>query len=479
MRFPVVLLNVALLLAAGPVRSAPAGEEWWDPVFPHRLSLTFPASPVELRDLPVLLTGREFYALTGAPRPPCASFRAVTADGERPLQVDERDGTGEIVAQPNGVLDGDDEILFTVHLAAGQPTPCFLYWADTSQPPPLAAAAVQMEPESRDPSAAADGTSAPRRPAAVQVEPESDDPFVRLWLSNDRLRLGFNSRGTDTPEKNEPGNWGRGTIAKLFLDGFPLTNIGGSWTFFLPHHPFGAGPGDFRWSDPEVVAAGPVRTVLRMRRTGIEWKSAGPLTALGGQVFLTGEATHTFALYAAAPIVDAEMTLRYTATRDDWPAAFNFPLQVGKSLDPADVLLVPLAGQVFRRAVTQDDLDGWYPTLYSTPVPEEGWFAWVDSQEHVGLAVFYERMASLRDRAEWVSYRPVLNPEVHVRLTPGGSVENTVQWVHRSLTSATVMRYPLRLVGLTDDHGDAVRWQYRLWAEELRRVAAAGFPESR
>ena len=433
---------------AGRARPAPSAA-WWNTAFTHRVGLVLRRGPAMV-DQPAVVTGHDLYRATGFSRLPVSGVRVVGPDGKAAvMQVDQRDARGFHVGRGDAVLDATDEIVFLVSRKP-KATACYwVYWSTQAQAQPEPAASGAQE-------------SVPKKDRVVQLRMRT-----RHW------DVGFNATGTATPEKNERGNHARGAISRLAFKGVPITNINTSWGFYLPRHPFGSGPGRFRWTGPSVVRRGPIRTLVEMRRSGAE------LTGPKRTVCMRGDVVHTFAVYHQAPVIDAEFTLDYRATQDKWAGAFSFPMYVGKRAGLGDTLLVCVAGEVYRRAITQQDLDDWYPMLYRTPLPEEGWFAWVDPAESRGLAVFYEKMAPIESRASWVSYRPVHHPKVRVRVPPSGHVDNVVTWQHRSLTSATRMRYTLRLVGLTHADGDRVRSAYHLWARPTGEYFDAAWPEKR
>jgi len=98
------------------------------PDYHHRLVLTLPASAGggDLK-VGVIFTGKDFFRWTGLARPSVKTMMLGTAQGRILLQVDERDGTGKIVAEPNGKLDDDDQVSFLADLGA-TPRKLYLYY---------------------------------------------------------------------------------------------------------------------------------------------------------------------------------------------------------------------------------------------------------------------------------------------------------------------------------------------------------------
>ena len=441
----------AAMAAGGPARAAATAPQaaWWDSRFPHRVALGVPAGP-ELADQPVVLTGDDLYRMTGFARLPVTAVRVVGPAGKPvPMQVDQRDARGFYTAEGDAVLGAHDEIVFTLSRPPGTRTVYWVYWSTQAQ---------------AEPKSTGDG---------LRISTPKKDRVAQLRVQSPHWDISFNAIGTATPEKNEQANHARGTISRLTFGGVPITHINAAWGYYLPRHPFGSGPGPFRWTRPTVRQQGPVRTLVEMRRQDARFLDAKRRPVMRGDV------VHTFWVYRRCPVIDAEFTLDYRAVQDTWAGSFGFPMCVGTRTGLGDTFMACVAGTGYRRAIAQADIDNWYPTFYRTPLPEEGWFAWADPTERRGLAVFYEKLAPIQARARWVSSRPVHHPEVRVRVPPSHHVNNTVTWRHRSLTSATRMRYTLRLLGLTHADGQRVRQAYHVWARPAPRFFTAAWPETR
>jgi hypothetical protein len=445
------MITTAWLISALLQPSAePASAAWHEPACHHRLSLTVAAQRAPVgRRAPVVLTGEDLYRLAGAVHVAVDSIRLVGPDGKpRAVQVDQRDRTDRLRPDGNARLDYDDEIVFLVDYPESGSAIYWLYWDKELVP-----AGTSPEP-------------------TIKITDETGIPYVDVSLDNDCLWVGLIGSSSDTPTENQLANYGRGGITELRLHGKPFTNIRSSYGFHPARHPFGCGPGDFKWSLPKVVARGPVRTVVEMIREDF--------TVLGGkkQAVVQGQVVNEWALYESLPVLDARMVCTYEATMDHWSAGFAFPIYVGGQIDGHESLYVPLMDRAYRVPIPDDFHDLWYPTLYQTPVPEEGWFAWVDAAEKHGLAVFYEKMPTIRKRATWVSHRPAHNPEIRIRLVPNQTTENNVTWRHRRLSGTDRLCYELRLVGLSSDGGAPIRAAYHLWASPMQESLAVGFPET-
>ncbi|MBC8869364.1 MAG: hypothetical protein H8E44_08095 [Planctomycetes bacterium] len=439
------LISALLMPSAEPALAA-----WHVPACHHRLPLTAGADRAPVgRRTPIVITGEDLYRLAGAVQVAVDSIRLVGPDGKpRAMQVDQRDRTGRLGQDDNARLDYDDEIAFVVDYPESASATYWLYWDKES-----VSASISTEP-------------------TIEIDRDTGIEYVDVSLDNGSFWVGLKGSSSDTPTKNQLTNYGRGGITELKLHGKPFTNIRSSYGFHPVRHPFGSGPGDCKWSLPKVVARGPIRTVVEMVCDDFKVLDDKKQPTVRGRVI------HEWALYENLPVLDARMLFTYKATMDHWSAGFAFPMYVGGPIDGHESLFVPLLDSACRVAVPEDFRDAWYPTLYQTPVPEEGWFAWTDAPEKHGLAVFYERMATIRKRATWVSHRPAHNPEVRIRLTPNETTENNVTWRHRRLSGTDQLRYELRLVGLSSDDGVAIRTAYHIWASPIEEGLSVGFPET-
>jgi hypothetical protein len=424
-----VLLGLLAAVAAGAERYA--------------VVCRFPPAPADAAGMPVVVTGADLRRLTGAVRPAVGSLRVALGDKGVDCQVDERDEGGRYGAG-NGVLEAADEVAFLVDFARGQPADLTLSWGDAAEGVPSTAPVA----------------AAPSEP--VRLTRDDKTSHVELWAQTEQFRVGLNAEGIADPAAHDIGNFGRAAFSVVEFRGKPLTDIGSAWSNVLPVHPFGYGEGKHRWQPLAVVKEGPVRTLVTTERSDYE---EGVVAEFG--------------IYRRGPALDVGYRFRYTRpSPEEQPheLGFGYPVRLGNRPDTNDLLMVPVAGRVHRHHLAEADLAAFYPTYYETPLPEEGWFAWLDTAERSGLAVFYEPMAPIRERAAWFDSRPVSNPAVRIRTTPGGHPENSVVWQRRGLHTARSWSCANRLVGLTGDDEEALRFAYRLWAEPLDRLAEVSLP---
>lgn len=431
------LLLTAGLLTVAAVTALAAGSR-------YAADIRFAPQPAALRDMPLVMTGADLYRLTGAARPAVASLRVRLNGEERACQVDERNASGQY-AKSNGVLDDDDEIVFYLDFESNQPATLTISWSTDAPPPDTT------------------GNGPAAEPNLVSLTPDTKTSYVELWAETETFRIGFNAHGLDDPTLHKIGNYGRAACAVLEFRGKRLTDITSAWANVIPAHPFGYGEGPHHWTPLATAKRGPVRTLLTTRRTDYEQGVRAE-----------------FAIYGRGPAIDLRYAMQYTRQEPEEKGtqqlAFRYPMRLGDRADTGDVMLVPLAGRIHEYRLTEEDLQAFYPTRYETPLPDEGWFAWVDTAEEVGLAVFFEKMPAIRDRAEWVDSRPTVNPHVRIRTIPGGRPENTVTWHRRSIHTARHWSCQNRLVGLRSADPNWLHFAYRLWGEPLERLADVSLP---
>ena len=85
--------------------------EWWDKNWNYRIKLTFKAKDnLYGKNIPVIITGEQLFKKTGVKELNLHSIRITDENNaEIPLQIDEKDGTGEYQKEPNGKWDNDDD----------------------------------------------------------------------------------------------------------------------------------------------------------------------------------------------------------------------------------------------------------------------------------------------------------------------------------------------------------------------------------
>jgi len=399
----------------------------------YRLALRFNGGDGPVTDQPMILTGRDLFELTGMDDLAWSSVRVFNGKKTQTVQVDERDGTGFYLAKGNGRLDFDDELVFQVSLPRGA-TATYLLYYDSK------------------PSTAPDWAAAP-----VTYEEVSTD-IADAVLSNGRLSVQLKGPAKD-PANNTVANYGAGAITELSLDGKAFTRIRYNWANYFFSNPWSSDGG---WTKPERIISGPLRTIVRVELPGFTQKNEAGLTTLEGKV------THYYSMYGTAPVLDIEQNVSYGRSDRKWKANYGFYTTPGGAPDANDVLIVPVGGS--PRVVTMHDVDV-YGSRYTEHRPEQGWMALLDTAEQHGCALFYARMPEIRENLARVSYSPAnaLTPSVARR--PDGYVMSLEYSNKVMQTDDSVVRR-FRLVGLTDDSGQSVAQQYKIWGESPTRFGS-------
>ncbi len=247
-----VLLAGALCpMAAAGAPAKPAA--WWDARWDHRCRLVVQGGEVSLRDVPIVLSGSRLRPVLG--QAPVSSLRVVGPQGEIPSQFDERDGTGTVVANPNHVLDNDDDLVFQADLPAAGAFTGWLYWNSEPLPP------------GRYPSRTLIGDA---------MEPELLQHDIQLWNDDCRVGLRGPARGED-PSKNQIENWGAGALVLCDVLRLPVTNIHSAWAAIFPLGTVACRPcpDAARWERPRILARGPVRVAAACSLRGAEFRVEG------------------------------------------------------------------------------------------------------------------------------------------------------------------------------------------------------------
>lgn len=420
---------------------AGAADPWDAPDYRQRIALSLPGTAGGHLKVGLKFTGADFFRLTGFPRPSVRALLLGGAQGRVPLQVEERDGTGFIVQEGNGRLDDDDQVLFIVELG---PTPqkLYLYY---------------------------DGPEAPVTEAPTALTIKEGNPIT---LAGTDLTIAVRGGGLDDPSKNVIQNHGRGGIVFCSWKG---TTVIDQTKYIASYFPMtiASGPGNPKWSEPVVVASGPARTVVEMHCEGYEAKT-------GEKVTLRGKVTHYVALWNDAPCADLEEVVAYTTSTNDFSWGYSAGALIGQELDANDRMVVPLMDQAYvvKLPTREEIADAPYRQLYSTWVPEEGWYAFQDLGEKVGMATFYENLTEIRERDTWVAYRPAWNPVLYFRTTPG-PLEIRLSFTDRAARARSEWRRGLRYAFLQDERPEDIRLLYRCWGLPVDELAKVGAPERR
>ena len=414
--------------------AAKSFEDWAAAEAHCRVIINFKPTDAAVDGQPLVLSGKQVYELTGWADLSWDSVRVFDQRGELPVQVDERDGTGHYKADGNGRIDIDDELVFAVSVPAGAPSTYHLY--------------CDSRAAARPPSRAAD----------VKFEQISTD-IADAVFGNGRLTAHLKGPARQPGEGVVFGDRGAGAITDCSLDGQRFTRFRQDGSCFFSH-PWSEDGG---WTKPERIISGPLRTIVRMRIPETIRRDKAKRKTFEGQV------TNYFAMYGAVPVLDLEQRIEYRWSAKNWSAAYGFDGAVGEGPDAKDVLFVPLEGEPQRVSMDVEP----DRRAYREHRPEAGWMAMLDPRQKHGWALFYARIPEVRENLAWVDYSPrrELTPSVKRNPPPHDGYPMTLRYSNRVMQTDDVITRSFRVVGLTQEDGPAVAAQYRVWGEELTRLA--------
>ncbi len=365
------------------------------------------------------------------------SVRVFHDGKERPVQADERDGSGRFTATGNGRLDYDDELVFPVSLPAGRATTYHLYYDSRALRPRRShATTVSFKPVNRD--------------------------IADAVLNNGRLSADLKGPSRH-PKENGIHNYGAGAVTSFSLDGKGFTRIRQNWGNYFFGNPWSHNGG---WTKPKMLISGPLRTIVMVHLPETESKNKAGIPTFAGNV------TNYFAMYETVPILDVEQLVSYSWSVRKWSASYTFYAAVGGKLDTSDVTFVPVAGAPRQVPLVQGE------QAYLDYRPEQGWMALLDTKEKHGCALFYAKMSEVRENLAWVDYAP------RRQLTPSVTAQTycyqmQLQYTNRVMQAGNRLVRRFRIVGLTDEHAHDVAAQYMIWGRDLLRIADVQAPRGR
>jgi len=287
--------------------TAESQDDWWDARWECRLGIEL-CVPVTVEALPVIIRGDELLAALKPKLPTVSSLRVVNEGQAIPVQVDERDGTGTYQPHPNHLLDDDDELVFQVDLQADVPKRLWLYFSEQGRPLGHYHTRLLWHRQS------------------LRVGGE----LTHLVLRNRHLKVSLKGPKTADPMANVLGNFANGACSQVRYRGFDYIHPRSSYTFFVPHHPFAAGPHARSWSLPHVVSDGPVRKIARMDLDDFERRTRD------GEVDLECDVSHWYGAWARGGMVDFEESIEVRKAPPRWSLRYQFPLNV-QLLDGSEV----------------------------------------------------------------------------------------------------------------------------------------------
>lgn len=437
------------MIIVSALSSPAASSPWQDPGCRRRLSLILPACEEKSLSVGLVIRGEDFYRWTGFPSPASGGLRLFTGAGPIPFQVEERNQAGELTAQGNGQLDRQDCLAFAMELTQ-RPQKLDLYYDGT----PIVAM--------------------PALASTIQAISQTNQ-FYSLLITNGALTVGLSGGGIEPTTQNCVANYGRGALPLVVWQGIILANVQKYGPDYFPGS-IGSSPGAPLWSPPVVIVQGPVRTIVEVRCNGYRQLN-------GEKETMRGDIVHYLAFWnGRTAVIDLEETVTYKSSgfEGSWPYHCRWPVDPSRELNENDCLLVTLADKVYtlRLGQTAEAIkQNPWRQLYATDNPEEGWFAWQYPKENAGIAMFYEKLETIRQRAAWVTYRPALHPVISMRTTPYKLVEINLSFKDRALRCRDRYHRDLRYVFLRSETPEDIRLLYKFWGQPLEQTAIVGRPE--
>lgn len=405
---------------------------WWHEGWEHRVKLVIPPAPGSGR-LPVTIAGSVLRQAGVEGDVPVGSLRVVGSPGEIPCQVDERDGTGELIRHGNRLLDDDDELVFFIDcrdVAASY----FIYFSRHPRPPGKYVSKLRYgRPSGAFNDAVAHGTFYAGDLKVSVKGPKLTDPMAR-----------------------SKHNYCSGAISALQWRGHRFISPSRAWTWFIPNHPFGATPSTVIWSLPKLIVDGPVRKVVCLEATGLP----APVESV----------RHYVAVYADRGVVDFEEVIEYGAVEKDIKLSLGFPI----GMVPDFVTASGSGEGLARRELTEEERsaqrEGKVVVVSRSDQATDArpWWAWCSPARRVGLATFFAKHAGsgrgLMDGERWSSLTYVRRDQNHTRVTLGFVPQKTV-------------RHAMRFCCIEDF--DGVPLHFRVWSDASLGWARLGRVETR
>ncbi len=424
---------VALFCLSTP---ATAVEKWWDARWEARISVTVEAAEGVLPKRPVIIRWGDIAGKAAGAGYLLSSLRLVANGNPVPFQVDHLDAAGHFVGEKDFSLDPQDEIVFVA--PAKTRSVLYLYMSKTPMPPP-------------------------QFPSGVSAT------ATRNSQSHYRLSSGgltTNVQGTGLLDLSAalPANYGQASVVGLTWKGRSMTGQGSNWSVVMNSCPFPSGP-ENRWSAVKLVVNGPVRKIVSTSCLDSTIKAAD------GSVALNADVTRYFSMLAGVPVYDVEDVIECTAAKGEWVGTYSDRLVLGHRPQLDDVLLDGSSGTPRRVVLTDKSipltpdgrLDG-VGGLVETPSVNDGWYAWVNEKDKLGLAVFY---GTGRDANA--------TPSGQLGFSAGWAMwqmNNSMSFSYTGLQPPTILRHRFRVIAMGSEKPDSVAREYRAWESAAIKVGS-------
>ena len=364
MGWTVALLATSVCVGA----TAESQDGWWDARWEYRLRLDL-CMPATVEALPVIIRGDELLAASKPRTPSVSSLRVVDAGQQIPVQVDERDGTGTYQPHPYHSLDDDDELVFQVDLQADVPKRLWVYFSEQGRPLGRYATRLVWHRQS------------------LRVGGE----LTHLVLRNRDLKVALKGPKTADPMANVLGNYVNGACSQVRYRGFDYIRPPSAYTFFIPNHPFAAGPHPCSWSLPHVVCDGPVRKIAKMDLRGFERKTSD------GEVDLRCDVSHWYSVWARGGAVDFEESVAVRKAPPQWSLRYGFPLNVQLAED--SMVRFGRTGEMAHETIDAELAAGIaeaksHVAVWRSDDDAEPWWAVENQRQGYGMAILAGKLCA-------------------------------------------------------------------------------------
>ncbi len=434
----IVFLGLAFVLA----QQAKAAEKWWNAQWEMRIPIAVSASSGITPNRPVVISWADVAARLGGEDVRLGSLRLVRDGKSMPFQLDHRDSTGRFLPPGDLRLAPTDELVFTA--PSDRRTVSYLYLSRSPVPPVAFASGVSVTP-------IRDGQAHQR-------------------LSTAGLSIDVQGPGPLDPATVSAANHGRASVVGMTWKGLTLTGQSSNWSVVMNSPPFPTAEGDC-WRTVKLLVDGPVRKVVTTGCAGSTVKNAD------GSVALAADVTRYFSMFSGVPLYDVEDVVECTAAQGEWTGIYADRLILGHRPQLDDVLIDGSSGTPVRVALTDKSIpqiaDGRFDGsggLVQSKEVVDGWYAWLNEKDKLGVAVFYGAKQGGKPRPEQMQYGS------------GWAMwhfDNWVTFAYTGLQSSATLRHRFRVAALEPPSVESIAAEYRLWENDMEGLVAVGVVERR
>jgi len=340
---------------------------WWNKGWPRRFAITFNETKgIRRRRELVVVTGRQILDNSSAKTISTNSIRVVLDKKLIPFQVDEKDGTGSFVKEPNHVLDMDDEICLQLSIPANDKRTIFIYHGKEGKEKAVFKSDL----------------------TCLTVDKLSRKQPYNVLLKNSLMEVGISGQEKDDKEKWK--QWHPGAISYLRSKGINML-----WSYRANSNI----PARINWPSlpkkPQIITQGPVRIIAKVdfEPCDLEW-SLDRNWAQDGHL-LNARRSLYYQVTAKSGLIDFTEVIRYDkAIEKEFRSCWHYMYvavggvgvkanhQVFYSLDEK-----PKSLQV-GKALANKFSNGKLANHGSLGDTYDGWLAYYDPRRKNGFAIF-------------------------------------------------------------------------------------------